>query len=49
MLKALANMHEETGGREVKEEVLKKGVTVAEWAILLDKLQVLYSYDDMYY
>jgi hypothetical protein len=47
-LRALAKMHEETRDREVKEEVLKKGVTVVEWAIFLDKLKTLYSYDDMY-
>jgi hypothetical protein len=41
-------MHEETRDREVKEEALKKGVTVIEWAIFLDKLIALYSYDDMY-
>ena len=47
-LRALAKMHEEIRDREVKEEVLKKGVTVVEWAIFLDKLKALYSYDDMY-
>jgi len=47
-LRALAKMHEETRDREVKEEALKKGVTVVEWAIFLDKLKALYSYDDMY-
>ncbi len=38
---ALARMREETRDREVKEEALKKGVTVVEWAILIDKLQTL--------
>jgi len=38
-MRALARMREETRDREVKEEALKKGVTVVEWAILLDKLQ----------
>jgi hypothetical protein len=38
---ALARMREETRDREVKEEALKKGVTVVEWAILIDKLQCL--------
>ena len=38
---ALARMREETRDREVKEEALKKGVTVVEWAILIDKLQSL--------
>jgi hypothetical protein len=47
-LRALAKMHEETRDREVKEEALKRGVTVVEWAIFLDKLKALYSYDDMY-
>lgn len=41
-------MNEETRDREVREEALKRGVTVLEWAIFLDKLQGLYSYDDMY-
>ncbi|THH20612.1 hypothetical protein EW146_g813 [Bondarzewia mesenterica] len=40
-LRALARMREETRDREVKEEALKKGITVVEWAILLDKLQSL--------
>ena len=38
---ALARMREETRDREVKEEALKKGVTIVEWAILIDKLQSL--------
>ena len=38
---ALARMREQTRDREVKEEALKKGVTVVEWAILIDKLQSL--------
>jgi len=38
---ALARMREGTRDREVKEEALKKGVTVVEWAILIDKLQTL--------
>lgn len=38
---ALARMTEQTRDREVKEEALKKGVTVVEWAILIDKLQSL--------
>jgi hypothetical protein len=45
-LRALAKMHEETRDREVKEEALKKVVTVVEWAIFLDKLKALYSYDE---
>ncbi|KAG1716066.1 hypothetical protein ID866_1092 [Astraeus odoratus] len=38
-LRALARLREETRDREMKEEMLKKGVTVLEWAILMDKLQ----------
>lgn len=38
---ALARMREETRDHEVKEEALRKGVTVVEWAILIDKLQSL--------
>jgi hypothetical protein len=38
---ALARMREETRDREVKEEALRKGVTIVEWAILIDKLQSL--------
>jgi len=38
---ALAQMREQTRDREVKEEALRKGVTVVEWAILIDKLQSL--------
>jgi hypothetical protein len=34
-------MREETRDREVKEEALRKGVTIVEWAILIDKLQSL--------
>jgi len=34
-------MREVTRDREVKEEVVRKGVTIAEWAILIDKLQSL--------
>ncbi|KAI0051436.1 hypothetical protein FA95DRAFT_276332 [Auriscalpium vulgare] len=40
-LHALARMSDETRDREVKEEALRKGVTVVEWAILIDKLQSL--------
>ena len=40
-LTALARMREETRDREVKEEALKMGVTVVEWAILIDKLHSL--------
>ncbi len=34
-------MREETRDREVREEALRKGVTIVEWAILIDKLQSL--------
>ncbi|KAH9991260.1 hypothetical protein BJV77DRAFT_1159618 [Russula vinacea] len=37
---ALARMREQTRDREVKEEALKKGVTVVEWAILIDNCRV---------
>ncbi|RDB14883.1 hypothetical protein Hypma_016488 [Hypsizygus marmoreus] len=40
-LRAMARLSEETRDREVKEEALRQGVTVMEWAILLDRLQVL--------
>jgi hypothetical protein len=40
-LRALVRLREDTRDRELKEEVLKKGVTVLEWAILMDKLQSL--------
>jgi hypothetical protein len=40
-LRALVRLREETRDREMKEEVLKKGVTLLEWAILMDRLQSL--------
>ena len=40
-LRAIARLSEETRNREVKEYALKRGVTVVEWAILLDKLHTL--------
>ena len=40
-LRAIARLSEETRNREVKEYALRHGVTVVEWAILLDKLQTL--------
>ncbi|KAJ7170950.1 hypothetical protein C8R46DRAFT_1349110 [Mycena filopes] len=40
-LRAVGKLSEDTRNKEVKEEVLKLGVTVVEWAILLDKLQAL--------
>ncbi|PIL22685.1 hypothetical protein GSI_15378 [Ganoderma sinense ZZ0214-1] len=40
-LRAIARLSDDTRDREVKEEALKRGVTVVEWAIFLDKLQSL--------
>ncbi|KAI0357602.1 hypothetical protein OH77DRAFT_1422481 [Trametes cingulata] len=40
-LRAVARLSEETRDREVKEQALRRGVTVVEWAIFLDKLQTL--------
>ncbi|RPD77659.1 hypothetical protein L226DRAFT_544188 [Lentinus tigrinus ALCF2SS1-7] len=40
-LRAIARLSEDTRDREVKEQALKRGVTVVEWAIFLDKLQSL--------
>lgn len=40
-LRAIARLSEETRNREVKEYALCRGVTVVEWAILLDKLHTL--------
>lgn len=40
-LRAVARLSEETRDREVRDEALRRGVTVMEWAILLDKLHEL--------
>ena len=40
-LRAVARLSEDTRDREVKEQALRRGVTVVEWAIFLDKLQSL--------
>ncbi|KAI0826931.1 hypothetical protein BC628DRAFT_231679 [Trametes gibbosa] len=40
-LRAVARLSEETRDREVKEQALRRGVSVVEWAIFLDKLQTL--------
>lgn len=40
-LRAMARMSDETRDRELKGIALLRGVTVMEWAILLDKLQTL--------
>ncbi|KAF5348547.1 hypothetical protein D9756_009588 [Leucocoprinus leucothites] len=40
-LRAVTRLSEEMRDREVKEEALRMGVTVVEWAILLDKVGML--------
>ena len=40
-LKAVARLTPKTRDREVKEDALKLGITVVEWAILLDKILTL--------
>ncbi|KAJ6622559.1 hypothetical protein B0H10DRAFT_2013256 [Mycena sp. CBHHK59/15] len=40
-LRAVARLSDETRNGEIREEVLRMGVTVVEWAILLDRLQSL--------
>ncbi|KAK0193594.1 hypothetical protein F5146DRAFT_388825 [Armillaria mellea] len=40
-LRAVGRLTEEVRDREVRDEALKKGLTVMEWAILLDKLRSL--------
>ena len=40
-LRAVARLSDETRDREVREEALKLGVTVMEWAMLVDRLQML--------
>jgi len=40
-LRAVGKLKESTRNREVKEEALKRGITIMEWAILLDRLQSL--------
>ncbi|KAI0086970.1 hypothetical protein BDY19DRAFT_319308 [Irpex rosettiformis] len=40
-LRAMARMDQETRDRELKGHALMRGVTVMEWAILIDKLQSL--------
>lgn len=40
-LRAVARLSEETRDREVKQQALRRGVSVVEWAIFLDKLQTL--------
>lgn len=40
-LRAIAKLTAETRDREVKEQALKRGISVMEWAIFIDKLQSL--------
>ena len=40
-LRAIVRLSEDTRDREVKAQALRRGVTVVEWAIFLDKLQSL--------
>ncbi|KAF8648757.1 hypothetical protein AX16_006184 [Volvariella volvacea WC 439] len=40
-LKAVARLTEETRNRHVREEALKRGMTIVEWAIFLDMLKSL--------
>ena len=37
-LRAMARLSPDTRDREVKDEALRLGVTVMEWAILVDRL-----------
>lgn len=40
-LKAVTRLSEEMRDREVREEALRMGVTVVEWAVLLDQVRML--------
>ncbi|KAF9004603.1 hypothetical protein BDQ17DRAFT_1354340 [Cyathus striatus] len=40
-LRAMKRLSEETRDKELKEEALRLGMTVMEWAILLDKVQAM--------
>lgn len=40
-LRAIAKMTDNVRDREVREEAIKKGMTVMEWALLLDKIRSL--------
>jgi len=40
-LRAVNRLSEETRNREIKDQALRRGVTVMEWAILIDKVQSL--------
>ena len=40
-LKAVAHLSEEMRDREVREEAFRMGITVVEWAVLMDKVGIL--------
>lgn len=40
-LRAVGRLSDETRDREVKEVALKEGVTVVEWAMLVDRIRSL--------
>jgi hypothetical protein len=40
-LKAVSRLSEEMRDREVREEALRMGITVVEWAVLLDQVRTL--------
>lgn len=40
-LKAVSRLSEEMRDREVREEALRMGITVVEWAVLLDQVRML--------
>ncbi|KAI4517050.1 Arginase/deacetylase [Schizophyllum commune Loenen D] len=42
-LRAVARLSEDTRDKEIREEALRMGVTIVEWAILIDKLQSFYG------
>ena len=42
-LRAVARLSEDTRDKEIREEALRMGVTIVEWAILIDKLQSLFT------
>ncbi|KAL1710381.1 histone deacetylase domain-containing protein [Schizophyllum commune] len=42
-LRAVARLSEDTRDKEIREEALRMGVTIVEWAILIDKLQTFHE------
>jgi len=40
-LKAVGHLSEEMRDREVREEAFRMGITVVEWAVLMDKVGML--------